>query len=290
MVIDGLCLIGESINDSVPSTAKLFEANDLDGLMALVKKQDERGAAYIDVNVGRRPAEFMARMVKMIQEVTAKPLSIDTPDYDIAKAGLEAYDRERTGGRIPVFNSISPLRLKIFELYEICPFRPLLMASERLNENGEGVPCRSPEEIVESAKYLLKAARECGHNIPRDDCIIDPGIAPIGTDTEGITKRLLEALRLMQADPEFEGAHRSVGLSNFTVMLPPKRANGEPVKSALESAFLTKAIPLGLDMIIGSVTRKYRLLPPEHDAMVCLEEFLQMDDFDGLMRVREFYS
>ena len=81
-----------------------------------------------------------------------------------------------------------------------------------------------------------------------------------------------------------------MGLSNFTVMLPPKRADGSPVKSALESAFLTKAMPLGLDMVVGSVKRKYHLLEPDHPAMACLEECLKLSGFDVLMRVREFYS
>jgi cobalamin-dependent methionine synthase I len=75
-----LTIIGESINDSVPSTKVLFDANDINGLLELAKTQDEKGAGYIDVNVGRRTPEFMADMVKKIQSVTAKPLSIDTPD------------------------------------------------------------------------------------------------------------------------------------------------------------------------------------------------------------------
>ncbi len=73
-------------------------------------------------------------------------------------------------------------------------------------------------------------------------------------------------------------------------MLPPKRPDGSPVKGALESAFLTKAMPLGLDMVIGSVKRNYERLAPEHPAMVCLEECLKLKGFDVLMRVREFYS
>ena len=92
MPLSGLTIIGESINDSVPSTKKLFDAGDIDGILELARSQDEKGAAYIDVNVGPRPPEFMADMVEKIQAVTAKPLSIDTPDPAIAKAGLEAYD------------------------------------------------------------------------------------------------------------------------------------------------------------------------------------------------------
>ncbi len=64
MAIEGLKIIGESINDSVPSTKKLFAANDIEGLENLARLQDEKGAAYIDVNVGERDPEFMAEMVK----------------------------------------------------------------------------------------------------------------------------------------------------------------------------------------------------------------------------------
>jgi 5-methyltetrahydrofolate--homocysteine methyltransferase len=73
-------------------------------------------------------------------------------------------------------------------------------------------------------------------------------------------------------------------------MLPSKRADGSPVKGPLESAFLTKAMPWGLDTIVGSVQRGYRILPPDHPAMVCLEEVLAADGLEAVMRVRDFYS
>jgi 5-methyltetrahydrofolate corrinoid/iron sulfur protein methyltransferase len=123
-----------------------------------------------------------------------------------------------------------------------------------------------------------------------DDCIIDPGIAPLGSDSEGNIHRLMGAMELIHGDRNFAGCHASVGLSNFTVMLPTKRADGSPVKGPLESAFLTKAMPLGLDMVIGSVKRSYEQLAPNHPAMVCLDECLKLKGFDVLMRVREFYA
>ena len=72
MPIEGLRIIGESINDSVPSTHELLEAGDMAGLVELARLQDERGAAYIDVNVGSRSPELMAELVRRIQDVTAK--------------------------------------------------------------------------------------------------------------------------------------------------------------------------------------------------------------------------
>jgi cobalamin-dependent methionine synthase I len=289
MPITGLTIIGESINDSVPSTKKLFEAGDIAGILELARTQDEGGAAYIDVNVGPRSPEFMADLVGKIQSVTAKPLSIDTPDPSIAKAGLEAYDLNRAGGKKPILNSISALRLEMFDLYKIKPFRPILLVSENV-VGGRSQPCRTAEETLAAAKYLIKTFRDRCPGMTNSDCIIDPGIAPIGSDSEGNLHRLLAALDLIKKDSDFAGVHCSVGLSNFTVMLPAKCADGSPVKGPLESAFLTKAMPLGLDTIIGSVKRKYELLDAGHPAMACLEECLKLKGFDVIMRVRDFYA
>jgi len=282
--MQGLTLIGESINDSVPSTHALFAANDLAGIVALAQTQAELGAAYIDVNVGPRPPAFMAEVVRAVQAVTDKPLSIDSPDFATAQAGLAAYDASRG---TPILNSISPLRLGMFDLFDAKPFRPILLASENLKDGAE-MPCLTAEETYAAAQLLLEAARRRG--IANGDCIIDPGIAPIGTDTEGNIHRLMGALRLMRADPAFAGVHVSVGLSNFTVMLPSKRPDGSPVKVPLASAFLTRAMPLGLDTIIGSVKAPYAVLPEGHPALQCFDDCLAAQGFDVLVRVQDFYS
>ncbi|NQU09779.1 dihydropteroate synthase [bacterium] len=287
MAIEGLTIIAESINDSVPSTKKLFDANDLDGLLNLAKTQDEKGAGYIDVNVGRRSAEFMAEMIRRVQGVTAKPLSVDSPDPALAEAGLRAYNQDRAAGQAPILNSISPLRLGMFDLLQVRPFMPLLMVSERV-ENGVSLPSRSAEETYESAKHLAGLCHQ--HGLKNDQIVIDVGIAPVGSDTEGLLKRVLDSMRLIHDDTMFRGVHMSVGLSNFTHMLPPRRADGSPLKSPLESAFITLAMPLGLDMVIGSVARKYELLPADHPALACLQDVMNLDSFDAIMRVQEYYS
>ena len=287
MAIEGLSIIGETINDSIGSTKRLFDAGDIDALLQIARFQDERGAAYIDLNVGLRDPQFMAEMVEKIQDVTAKPLSIDTPDHQIAKAGLAAYNPDRAGGQQPVLNSITALRIEAFNLVQIQPFRPILLISENVVA-GQSQPCHTAEETYQAAKDLLAAARQ--HGIGNQDCILDPGIAPISSDSEGNFKRLLDAMQLIHNDADFAGVHASVGLSNFTVGLPSKRADGSPVKGPLESAFLTAAMPLGLDMVVGSVRRNYQLLKPDHPAMVCMEEVLRLGGFEGIMRISEFYS
>jgi 5-methyltetrahydrofolate--homocysteine methyltransferase len=273
-------IIAESLNDSVPSTHELYESGNLDGIRELAKFQDERGAVYIDVNVGSFPADFFVQVIREVQSATRKPLALDSPDPTLIEAGLKAYDDSVCP---PILNSISPRRKELFELYKVKKFRPLLLISE-----GESGACHTADETMESAKLLLSEAKARG--IPNDDLIFDPGVAPIGSDSEGNLTRLMETLRRLHADPAFAGFHASVGLSNFTVMLPPKRKDGSLVKGPLESAFLTRTMPLGLDYVIGSVKRNYEILPDDHPAQQCFDDCVKLGGFDAIMRVRQFYK
>ncbi len=290
MSIPGLTIIGESINDSVPATHALFEANNLDGIVDLAKLQAKKGAAYIDVNVGPRSPGFMADVVKKIQANISLPLAIDTPDPELAAAGLEAYNADLADNRKPILNSISEARLEMFDLYAKQPFIPILLITEGKNEFGEVVMNKTAEQIYATAKSMVSIARERIKNVTNDQLILDPGIMPIGSDSKGDLKRLLAAMTLIHQDKYLAGINMSVGLSNFTAMLPSKRADGSPVKSPLESAFLTMAMPLGLNTIIGSVHRKYSLLPDDDPAMQCLKDVLKMEGVEVIMRVMMYFS
>ncbi|UCH10945.1 MAG: dihydropteroate synthase [Fidelibacterota bacterium] len=290
MSIPGLTIIGESINDSVPSTHALFEAHDIDAIVDLAGMQAEGGAAYIDVNIGRRAPAFIAEVVRKIQEHIDIPLSIDTPDPEIAAAGLEAYDPQRAGNQKPILNSISEARLEMFDLTAKQPFIPILLTTESVDASGEGVMNKTAEETYATARTMVSIARERMGHIPNEELILDPGIMPIGTDAEGHFKRLMNTMKLIHADEDLKGTQMSVGLSNFTVMLPSKTADGMFVRSTLESAFLTMAMPLGLRTIIGSVKRKYRILDNDHPALICLQEVLQLEGTAALVRVMRYYS
>ena len=290
MSIPGLTIIGESINDSVPSTHALFEENDLDAIIELARMQAEKGAAYIDVNVGRRAPAFMAEVVGKIQEHIDIPLSIDTPDPEIASAGLDAYDPRRAGNRKPILNSISEARLEMFDLYTKQPFIPILLTTEGVDASGENVMHTTAEATHATAGTMVGLTRERMGKVANADLILDPGILPIGTDAEGHFKRLMNTMRLIHADDDLRGIQMSVGLSNFTVMLPSKTADGMFVRSTLESAFLTMAMPLGLRTIIGSVKRKYKILDNDHPALICLQEVQQLEGTAALVRVMSYYS
>jgi cobalamin-dependent methionine synthase I len=290
MGIPGLTIIGESINDSVPSTHVLFEENNLDGIVDLTRQQAEKGAVYIDVNVGSRSPGFMATVIRKIQEHIPFPLSIDTPDVAIAAAALEAYDAERAGNRIPILNSISEARLEMFDMYAKHPFMPVLLITEGMNDSREMTLNRTAGQIHATAKSMVNIARQRMPHVTTDRVILDPGIMPIGSDSKGDFRRLMDAIALIHHDRDLAGVNMSVGLSNFTAMLPAKRGDGSPVKGPLESAFLTMAMPMGLNTIIGSTKRHYALLADEDPALQCLKDVLKLDGVEAIMRVMLYLS
>lgn len=288
-LITGLSIIGESINDSVPSTKELLDKNDINGLQKLAVFQSERGASYLDVNIGRRDPSFIAELVPALQEVTSTPLCLDSPNIEILKHGLNAYKAEKANGFKPIINSISELRIEVLELLKIQPFKLILLSSER-KEGESSAPNLSAEDIYKSAKYLYKKACSPPYCMHKDDLIIDPGIAPLATDFEGATQRTIFSMALISTDSELKGTSMSVGLSNFSIMLPAKRKSGGLVKTPLENAFITMAMPLGLNMIIGSVKKKYQLLSEDDEALKTLKDFLAIGDYEAIERLQKFYN
>ncbi len=290
MSIPGLTIIGESINDSVPSTHALFEENNLDGIVEVARQQAEKGAAYIDVNVGPRSPGLMASVIRKIQEHIHLPLSIDTPDTAIAAAALEAYDVERAGNQIPILNSISEARLEMFDLYPRHPFKPIVLITEGMNDSREMVLNQTAGSIHATAKAMVNIARKRIPRLNNEQVILDPGIMPIGSDSKGDFRRLVDAMALIHSDKDLVGVNMSVGLSNFTAMLPAKRADGSPAKGPLESAFLTMAMPMGLNTIIGSTRRHYALVTDDDPAMQCLRDVLKLEGVEAIMRVMLYLS
>ena len=284
-----LKIIAEKINDSVPGTHKLFEADDFEGLIDLAKTQADQGAAYIDVNIGLRNPALMTKLVKAIQNVVSIPLCIDSPDFEIQKAGLSAYDPEKAGGAMPLVNSISELRMEFVELAEIQPVKFIVLCTES-SVDGNLKPNETGEEIFAAGLRVSKVIKAKCDYITNDDLFFDPGMGPLGADMNGITNATIDAVKFIHESEELEGCHMSVGLSNFSVQLPSRTASGDLVKTPLESAFLTLTNPIGMDHVIGSTKKKYRSLEDNHPALETVKDILKLEGFDGLMRIQEFYS
>lgn len=286
MAIPGLQIIGERINPGFRSTRRLFETADLAGIQALALRQAQAGAACLNINTGadalERP-DFLAAVIRAVQAVASLPLCFDSPDPRVQDICLRSYDPGRAGGCKPVINSITEARWRLPGAVGACPARVIVMASERL-EVGEARQNRSGAEIHATARRCLARLLD-EHGLVPDDVIIDVSISALAADTTGMTRAALEAVERIASDPQLAGVHLCGGLSNIAQQLPATTRSGLPLREGLENAFLTQAIPRGLDMIIGTPWRDYRLLPADDPVYAAFSEIVALDGRDALRRL-----
>ncbi|TAK49471.1 MAG: dihydropteroate synthase DHPS [Xanthobacteraceae bacterium] len=283
-------IIGERINPGFKSTKALFDNSDLPGIQALAVKQAEAGATYLNVNVGARAmtdTEFMAQVIRAIQEVVTVPLSFDFPAKNVQEVCLKSYDRAR--GAMPIVNSITEHRWDLMDLYNPQePFKVILMASERV-EDGIAKNNKTAEEIYTTARRVaLRLVNDYGMKL--DDIFIDMSVSAIIADTTSLNRSTLDAIKLIGGDPELKGIHMMGGLSNIGQQLPPKAVDGSDLKHGLECAFLTIAVPYGFDTVLGTPWRGYHPLPEDNYVLQTYRNFLEQSGSNALRAVRKFYK
>ena len=283
-------IIGERINPGFKSVKALFDNEDLPGIQALAVKQAEAGAAFQNVNIGARaltdPA-FMGQVIRSIQEVVRTPLSFDFPSKNVQELCLSSYSLARADGQLPIVNSITEHRWDLMDLYGRFQFKVILMASERV-EDGVAKGNKTADQIYGTARRAALRLKN-DYGMPLDHIFIDMSISAIIADTQGLNRSTLDAIKAIGADPELKGVHMMGGLSNIGQQLPPKAADGSDLKHCLENAFLTLAVPLGFDYVLGTPWRGYAPLPEEHHVLKTYRDFLEQTGSNALRAVRKFY-
>lgn len=233
-----MVLIGEKINSSIPSARDFIAGKNSDGILRLAKEQAEAGANFIDINAGMFPDEETGLAVFMAEQITrslALPLSVDTPDYRVAQAAVEAAVKAADGN--PKKHLINSVTLEKDRLENMTALA---------REYGCGVValCMQDAGMPESTDSRLSVAAELtGHltraGIAEEDIYIDPMLRPLGADPESGTDALETIRRLRAAFPR---CHISCGLSNLSFGLPKRRL--------LNRAFVVAALAAGLDAAI----------------------------------------
>jgi len=80
----------------------------------------------------------------------------------------------------------------------------------------------------------------------------------VGADTYGLVNTGLDAMRLIRRDPDLQGVHFIVGLSNFAWGTP------RGVREQLENAYLTLGREVGLDYALANPEKSPGPLPEDH--------------------------
>ena len=291
MAIPGVSIIGDRINPGFKTTKALIEAQDIAGLQALAVRQVQAGAWCLDVTVGSRgytDFQFLTEVIRALQAAVDVPLCFDYPSAAVQEVCLKAYDPAKAKGRKPVVNSLAETRLEMLDLVKICPFQVVLMASERL-EDGSAKSNKLTSEVLGVARRMAaKLTREYGFN--RGDILVDVTIHSLISDLEGLTKMALDAIRAIGEDPELKGIHIMGGMTNIGNMLPPLKFDGVSLRQLAENAFLTLAVPLGFDTIMGTPWNDFRVLPDDNVVLQTLKDFTELKGLDSMRRLRKLWA
>jgi 5-methyltetrahydrofolate corrinoid/iron sulfur protein methyltransferase len=272
-----LHIIGELMNNSYARARKAFVNRDLKGYQTLAQSQVTGGAEYLDLNLDGTQAlqvrreemlAFLPEVVPAIQEVTAAPLCFDNPWVEYHRVALKHYDRGKSGA--PILNSIAASRDRLDEMIDLVrDFDTLVvvMASETFAPGGTA-QCMNPQDAHRAAKHFVELlVTRAGRR--NDQILIDPGLAPVGADTYGLVNIGLDAMRLIHADPDLQGVHMVVGLSNFAWGTP------KGVREELEKAYLTLGTDAGLDFVIANPEKSPAPLPHGHPMVAKLRDALE---------------
>jgi 5-methyltetrahydrofolate--homocysteine methyltransferase len=291
MTIPNVTIIGDRINPGFKATRAFVEEEDIQGIQDLARKQVDEGAAILDVTIGPRgydDPKFLIEVIEAIQSVVDVPLCFDYPKLEVQEVCLKAYDPAKAGGQSPLVNSIAETRWEMVDLFRIRPFRVVLMASERM-ENEAGVPNKESTDVLFTAKRSAdRLVRE--HGLSLDDIYVDVTVSTLVSDTEGMVKMALDAIGLIGRDPDLKGIHIVGGLTNIGNMLPPVDFDGIRLRHVMESAFLTVAVPLGFDTILGTPWNNFRMLPEDNEVLQTFREVVELKGLDAMRRLRQLWA
>jgi len=198
-----MILIGENINIMSKTIGPALRRRDPKPIQELAKAEDAAGVDYLDINIGparKAGDELMAWAVQTVQEVTDKPLSLDTTNPVAMEAGLKVHKGKA------LINSISPARVEE-ELPMVTNYNASMIG---LLWGIEGMPRDAAERGVIVAELMYKA-NEMG--IPNEDIWIDPISSPVSVEINQV-KACLEFMSMLKdIAPDCKS---TVGLSNIS--------------------------------------------------------------------------
>jgi 5-methyltetrahydrofolate--homocysteine methyltransferase len=185
-------------------------------LKNLAVQQEKAGATYLDINVDEYSTDVPERVALMkwavenTQKASSLPVSIDSSNIDILRAGLEACDRGRAK---PMLNSVS---LERKDAVEVAAEQQAVVIASAAGEKG--LPS-APDERMANIDAIIGMLHDKGFS--NSDIHVDPLVFPISTDgNNGNT--FLETVSKVR---EKYGAdiHIVAGLSNVSFGMPNRK-------------------------------------------------------------------
>ena len=200
-----MILVGENLNIVSRSLGPALRERNPEPVREMARAENEADVDYLDLNIGparKSGEEFMAWVVKTVQEVTSKPLSLDTTNPAAMEAGLSVCRNKA------LINSISlqPDRLEK-ELPLVNKYNADMIG---LLWGVEGMPRDANERCMLAVDLVYKANEQ---GIPNERIWIDPIVTPISGEINQV-KASFEFMSMLQDIAP--GCKSIVGLSNIS--------------------------------------------------------------------------
>ncbi len=221
--------VGENINVMSKTIGPAMKERKADPIVEMAKHQEKVGIDYLDLNIGpsrKVGQEIMDWIVKLVQGVVNKPMSLDTTNPEAMEAGLKVHKGKALVNSV----SLQPERLE-----RVLPMAKTYNAHViGLLWGKEGMP-RDANERAAMAVDFIYQANNLG--IPTEDIWIDPIVSPVSVEINQVLSCLEFMSMLKDIAPE---AKSIVGLSNIS--------NGTPtqLRPVLNRTYLMMLMKYGL--------------------------------------------
>ena len=224
-------IIGERIN---PTGRKNFAAEIKEAKTTIIRNEARRqaaaGAHALDVNVGVPGLDetpSMTRAVFCVNDNSNLPVVIDSASPAAIEAGLKAVDGKA------LINSISAEEKKLDSILPLAKkYGGALLA---LALDDDGIP-ETPAGRLKAVELILKRVLDAG--LRKEDLVVDCLAMTVSAVPDSAVTTL-ESIRLVKKEL---GLATVLGVSNISF--------GLPMRSLINSNFLSMAIEAGLDCAI----------------------------------------
>lgn len=225
-------IIGELINGMYANIGSAIKERNKAEIQKCALEQLASGADALDVNCGpasRQPLIDMPWLVEAIQEVTDKPLCLDSSKPAVIEAGLKVA-RNKT-----IINSTTADPEKLDTIIPLAKqYHSKLIG---ITISTKGIP-QNKDQRLELAAAIVATCSE--KEFPIEDLYLDPIVLPVNV-AQAQMKDILESIHEFKIISE-PSPKTIVGLSNVS--------QGTHVRSLINRTFLTMAVAYGLDSAI----------------------------------------
>ena len=231
-----MLIVGECIHIISPKVKDAIANRDAKAIQELALAQVEKGAQFLDLNIGpqkKTGPEVMTWMVNTVQEVVDFSLSFDTTNLAAIETGLKLAKRQA------MINSTSAEPERLANVPPLAAqYNAKLIA---LMMGKSGIPMSAEERVSIALEQLVPRAMEVG--IPMENLYLDPLVLTVAGCQE-YCPHAIEAVRYVKQG--MDPAPLTIGgLSNVSNKVPAES------RSLLNRTYLAMLMSVGLDAIIA---------------------------------------